>query len=51
MAIARGAGSTGRAAYNSGRALHNRVRSGSTSDSSGAKAAMQTKITQNSTPA
>jgi type IV secretion system protein VirB6 len=50
-ATAQGAGSAGRAAYRGGRALRDRYKSGGDNDNSGTKAAMQTKITQNSTPA
>ena len=50
-ATARGAGAAGRSAYRSGRALRDRYRSGGDNDSSGTKVAMQTRITQNSTPA
>jgi len=50
--IFRGAASAGRKAYRAGRALRNRSRNrDDDDDASGAKAAMQTKITQNSTPA
>ncbi|WP_271894180.1 type IV secretion system protein [Candidatus Phyllobacterium onerii] len=51
LTTVRGASSVGRSAYRGGRALRDRYRSGGNSDSSGTKAAMQTKITQNSTPA
>lgn len=47
----RGGAAAGRSAYRGGRALRERYKSGGNSDSSGTKAAMQTKITQNSTPA
>lgn len=49
-ATARGAGAAGRSAYRGGQALRDRYRSGGDNDRSGTKAAMQTKITQNSTP-
>jgi type IV secretion system protein VirB6 len=51
MAAARAAGTARRAGYRGGRALRDRHRSGQDNDQSGTKAAMQTKITQNSTPA
>ncbi len=51
MAAARAAGTAGRAGYRGGRALRDRHRSGQDNDQSGTKAAMQAKITQNSTPA
>ncbi|TXR49511.1 type IV secretion system protein [Phyllobacterium endophyticum] len=51
LAIARGTSSVGRSAYRGGRALRDRHRIGGDSDSSGTKGAMQTKITQISTPA
>jgi type IV secretion system protein VirB6 len=47
----RGGATAGRSAYRGRRTLRDRYRSGGDSDSSGTKAAMQTKITQNSTPA
>ncbi|MGR9202149.1 type IV secretion system protein [Rhizobium leguminosarum] len=47
----RGGAAAGRSAYRGGRALRDRYRSGGENDNSGTKAAMQTKITQNSTPA
>jgi type IV secretion system protein VirB6 len=50
LATVRGASSVGRSAYRGGRALRDRHRSGGDNDRSGTKAAMQTKITQNSTP-
>ncbi|WP_426124489.1 type IV secretion system protein [Pararhizobium sp. PWRC1-1] len=51
LAAARAAGSAGRGGYRGGRGLRDRHRSGPDNDQSGTKAAMQTKITQNSTPA
>ncbi|TCM48370.1 type IV secretion system protein VirB6 [Rhizobium sp. PP-F2F-G48] len=51
LGAVRGGVSAGRATYRGGRALRDRYRSGGDNDSSGTKAAMQTKITQNSTPA
>ncbi|MEK1930441.1 MAG: type IV secretion system protein [Pararhizobium sp.] len=51
MAAPRGANSAGRAAYRAGRSLRDRYRSDGDNDGSGTKAAMQTKITQHSTPA
>ncbi|KQS71587.1 conjugal transfer protein TrbL [Rhizobium sp. Leaf371] len=51
LGAVRGGVSAGRVAYRGGRALRDRYRSGGDNDSSGTKAAMQTKITQNSTPA
>lgn len=51
FAAARATGSAARAGYRGGRALRDRYRSGDDSDQSRTKAAMQTKITQNSTPA
>jgi type IV secretion system protein VirB6 len=51
MAAGRGAASAGRAAYRAGRSLRDRSRDGGDNDNSGTKAAMQTKITQHSTPA
>jgi type IV secretion system protein VirB6 len=48
---ARGAYSTGRATYQAGRSFRDRFRNGDgDGDSSGTKAAMQTKISQHSTP-
>ncbi|WP_341487122.1 type IV secretion system protein [Pararhizobium sp. A13] len=49
MAAGLGANSAGRAAYRAGRSLRDRYRGDG--DNSGTKAAMQTKITQHSTPA
>ena len=51
FAAARATGSAARAGYRGVRALRDRYRSGDDSDQSRTKAAMQTKITQNSTPA
>ena len=51
FAAARATGSAARAGYRGARALRDRYRSGDDSDQSRTKAAMQTKITQNSTPA
>lgn len=50
VATADRANSAGRTAYRAGSSLRDRYRSGGDNDNSGAKAAMQTKITQNSTP-
>lgn len=51
LGVLSGGASAGRSAYRGGQALRDRYRSGGDNDSSGTKAAMQTKITQNSTPA
>ncbi|MDW5315933.1 type IV secretion system protein [Rhizobium sp. PL01] len=51
MATGRGVGSAARAAYRAGHSLRDRYRRDGDTDQSGTKAAMQTKITQNSTPA
>lgn len=50
-ATARGVGAVGRSAYRGGRALRDWYRSRGDAENSGTKAAMQTKITQHSTPA
>lgn len=50
LGTAGGTMSTGRTAYRAGSSLRNRYRGGGDNDNSGARAALQTKIIQNSTP-